>query len=394
MAGAFVFHRPDLAKRLASMALGTDPLGDGSGVFLVAPRRTGKSTFLKEDLIPELERLWALPVYVDLWADRARDPGAIILDAIVAAVKALDSGALKLARRSGLSKVTVGRMLSIDVEKIGKPGGATITEAIGHLTQKSGRPVVLVVDEAQHATTSPAGQNTMFSLKSARDTLNIGAARSEVSNARLGLVFTGSHRDKLASLVVGKSQPFFGATVTDFPLLGRNFAEAYAGYVNKRLKPAKPLNPDEVFEAFSIAGFRPELLQKAVKDYLVGSMVGNGTPQGTLRDHAVASRETYWAEFDTVWATLTDLQKAVLKRMIEQEDHYRPFDAEALESYAEGSEQKVSAADVQSALDALRGKGLVVRLERGRYTVDDASIGEWLADRLPADSKGLAGGPK
>jgi hypothetical protein len=393
MAEPFVFHRPDLAKRLAEMALGLSPFGDGSGVFLAAPRRTGKSTFLKEDLVPELTDRGALPVYVDLWMDRARDPGELILDAIKAAVIDLDSGVMKVVRRSGLSKVGVGSWLSVDIDKIGKPGGATITEAIAHLVQKSGRPVVLIVDEAQHATTSDAGTNAMFALKSARDALNIGAERSSISNLRLGLVFTGSHHDKLASLVVSKSQPFFGATVTDFPLLGREFAQAYVNYVNSRLAPAKPLDVEEGFNAFALGAFRPELLQAAVKDYVVGDM-GTKKPLKSLLDYAVAAREKYWGEFDSVWSTLTELQKAVLKRMVAQGDSYKPFDAEALEAYAEGMPQKVTAADVQSALDALRGKGLVIRLERGRYTVEDVSIKDWFADRFPVAGTGLSRGPK
>jgi hypothetical protein len=393
MAEPFVFHRPKLAERLAEKALGLDPLGDGSGVFLAAPRRTGKSTFLKADLVPELIKRGAFPVYVDLWVDRARDPGEIILEAIKTAIRQLDSGVMKLVRRSGLSKVGVGSWLAVDIEKIGKPGGATITEAIAHLAQKSGRPVVLIIDEAQHATTSEAGANAMFALKSARDTLNIGTERTSVSNLQLGLVFTGSHRDKLASLVVSKSQPFFGATVTDFPLLGMEFAQAYAEYVNARLAPAKPLDGPEVFDAFQTGAFRPELLQAAVKDYLVGDM-GEKKPLKSLRDHAVAAREKYWGEFDTVWSTLTNLQKAVLKRMVERGESYKPFDADALEAYADDAGQKVTAAEAQSALDALREKNLVIRLERGRYSVEDDSIEDWLADRFPVASTGLSGGPK
>jgi len=54
MAENFVFRRKELARRMADIALGTDPLAGNSGLFLAAPRRTGKSTFLKTDLIPEL----------------------------------------------------------------------------------------------------------------------------------------------------------------------------------------------------------------------------------------------------------------------------------------------------------------------------------------------------
>ena len=62
---------------------------------------------------------------------------------------------------------------------------------------------------------------------------------------------------------------------------------------------------------------------------------------------------------------MTGLQKAVLRRAIEQGGNYRPFDGEALAAYSENVGQTVTTPDVQSALDTLRDKGLVVRLERG-----------------------------
>lgn len=46
-----LFHRPQLAERIAKQVL-TVAVGSAasSGVFLAAPRRTGKSTFVREDL--------------------------------------------------------------------------------------------------------------------------------------------------------------------------------------------------------------------------------------------------------------------------------------------------------------------------------------------------------
>ncbi|MDP3440716.1 MAG: ATP-binding protein, partial [Azonexus sp.] len=70
-----LFQRPKLANRLAKQIL---VIGVGSaassGVFLAAPRRTGKSTFVREDLRPALEAEGALVVYADLWANPTADP--------------------------------------------------------------------------------------------------------------------------------------------------------------------------------------------------------------------------------------------------------------------------------------------------------------------------------
>ena len=50
-----IFHRVHLAKQLGQLIL-AKAIGSSvsSGLFLAAPRRTGKSTFLREDLRPGL----------------------------------------------------------------------------------------------------------------------------------------------------------------------------------------------------------------------------------------------------------------------------------------------------------------------------------------------------
>jgi hypothetical protein len=358
---------------MADIALGTDPLAGTSGLFLAAPRRTGKSTFLKTDLIPELEGRDVLPVYVDLWADRDRDPGEVISERIKSTIQNYDAGALKLARSAGMSKIGIGSWLAIDIEKIGKPGGATIADALDYLDKRAGLPIVLIIDEAQYALTSQAGITAMFSLKSARDMLNIGAVGTDTSNVRLGLVFTGSYRDKLASLVLGRSQPFFGASITNFPLLGSSFAEAYTDYINTRLADDRQLVRKDVVRSFEVVAFRPELLQAAIREYAMGS-IGEEEPRPSLVEQAFVVRDQYWQEFDSQWAAMTPLQQAVLRRIIEQGDKYKPFDADSLAAYSEISGQQVTVPDAQSALDSLRDKGLVIRMERGRYALDDSSL--------------------
>ena len=71
----FPFRRPEVAAGMADARMGLGPSHYGSGLFLTAPRRTGKSTFMREDLVPALKDRGVLTTYVDLWEDRQRDPG-------------------------------------------------------------------------------------------------------------------------------------------------------------------------------------------------------------------------------------------------------------------------------------------------------------------------------
>ncbi len=66
-----IFLRPQLAVEMTKQLLKPTALEIGfrSGLFLSGLRRTGKTTFLKNDLIPALEEGGALVIYVDLWSD-------------------------------------------------------------------------------------------------------------------------------------------------------------------------------------------------------------------------------------------------------------------------------------------------------------------------------------
>ena len=75
-----VFHRTAYAEQMAQQLLQPSPLQMNvrSGVLLSGIRR-GKTTFLRQDLVPALKRAvrwW----WVDLWADRSKSPG--VLDAV------------------------------------------------------------------------------------------------------------------------------------------------------------------------------------------------------------------------------------------------------------------------------------------------------------------------
>ena len=71
------FPRTQLAQDTANAMQGKSLFGDApNGLFLAAPRRTGKSTFLQRDLAPELEKRGIVVVYVDLWADQNATPAA------------------------------------------------------------------------------------------------------------------------------------------------------------------------------------------------------------------------------------------------------------------------------------------------------------------------------
>ena len=84
-----VFHRTADAEQMAQQLLQPSPLHMNvrSGVLLSGTRRVGKTTFLRQDLVPAREARGALVVYVDLWADRSKSPATLVLDAVRATLQ-------------------------------------------------------------------------------------------------------------------------------------------------------------------------------------------------------------------------------------------------------------------------------------------------------------------
>jgi hypothetical protein len=367
---AAVFHRPALAGKLVRQILQVG-VGSaaGSGVFLSAPRRTGKSTFVREDLRPAFEAEGALIVYVDLWANPPADPGDAIVQAIRSALQGQDGVLLRLAKSAGLSKFSVGGAMQFDLDRVGLGATVSLTEALVALSDEIAAMIVLVVDEAQHAMTSDAGIATLFALKAARDELNSSWHHG------LRVVCTGSNRDKLAMLRNSKEQAFFGAPMVNFPLLGRDFIDWFCARVDLPF----PLDAAQVWPLFAAVGCQPELLGAAGDrfrfDFALDPAAGPALFAEEVRRLAAEMVEVQ----RKVIHSLTPIQSAVLRVMAASGNNYAPFEAATMARYRLAmqlaglpvDEVKADVPGVQQALIALQEKKLVWRAARGMYALEE-----------------------
>lgn len=374
-----VYHRPDLAARLSKLimqvAVGSSA---SSGVFLAAPRRTGKSTFAREDLRPALEAAGATVLYADLWQDLTKDPGLVIVDAVREAVGRNEGFITRLAKSSGMDKVVVGG-LNFSLDKIGLGKDIDLTSALVALSDESQKLIVLMIDEAQHAITTDAGVAALFALKAARDELNSS------KHYGLRIVCTGSNRDKLAMLRNSKDQAFFGASMVPFPTLDQN----YIDWLCDNIDLPYPLDPVEVFQLFKESGYRPELLGAAADAIRFDfSLVPEDVPD-RFAELVRAQAEELNANLKKVIHSLTPIQSAVIRVMSAKGENFAPFEAPTMELYAMAMKQagiadsdvKVEVPGVQQALIALQEKKLVWKASRGVYAVDENVI----VDLLRAD---------
>jgi hypothetical protein len=375
------YPRSTLAAQLADALLGKIAFTDAhNGLFLAAPRRTGKSTFLQSDLKPELAQRGVTVVYLDLWADQRRDPGTLIAEAIARALQPHLGRVARTAKKADLNAVSLGGWLNIDTSKIGTLEGATLPDALRALVETSETPVALIVDEAQHALTSEAGERAMAALKSARDQLN------KPGMVQLMLIMSGSDRDKLLRLVNTAGAPFYGSQIQRMPALDEHFIAHIARLIEEQRPDLAPVDQGVLYDAFQHFGCRPQFFMEALGQALSPLSGLSGRFEPALLLLAQQRQRDDEAQMTSEYLALKPLEQALVWRLLEQGTRFRPYDAEALRFYQHKIGKKVTAQQVQNALEVLRQRtpALVWKSARGEYAVDDAAMRRWYEQCLQA----------
>lgn len=347
------FKRPELAQKLVDELLGKSFLSDApNGLFLAAPRRTGKSDFLQQDLMPALKNADVFVTYVDLWSHGEVSPTELV--------------AAKLAEDV---QKTLGW-----IAKVGKTDGMTLHGALSMLKAQTGKRIALIIDEAQHALTSADGETFMMALKSARDQMK------EIDGSGLLLIMSGSHRDKLLRLVNTAAAPFWGSEVRPLPNLGAAYALSMAQQLEIELPELNGIDHDNLIDAFQRMGERPQFLLKACA--YAKSKAGSAEAfDAALRTYAQGQGERDRTAMTDAYLQLPPLQQAVMQRLLEQGKNYRPYDTEALQLYQSITGETVTTGQVQTALNELRDSKarLVWKSLRGNYALYDEGMNDWYA---------------
>lgn len=368
------FPRPDLARQLADAMRGEGLFSDAhNGLFLAAPRRTGKSTFLQQDLKPVLEARGVVVVYVDLWSDMHQDPADLIAKAIAGEIRQHLGVIAKATQAAGIGSVELPGGIRIDTSRIGKTDGLTLAAALQELQRMAAKPVALIIDEAQHALVSEQGEAAMMALKSARDQMN------SPDQARLMLVMSGSDRDKLLRLVNTNGAPFYGSRIERLPELAGDFVRFVVEQVESQRPELKPVDANMLASAFQLFNHRPQFFISALGDALNPLADPDQRFEQSVLTAAHQARINDETQMAAEFLALNPVERAVFWRLLEKGPQFRPYDAEALRFYNEKAGKKVSAASAQSALDALRSRtpALIWKSARGEYSVNDAMMHRW-----------------
>ncbi|MCZ8158394.1 MAG: hypothetical protein O9256_00625 [Rhizobiaceae bacterium] len=377
---ASYFPRVALAEEMVVATSGESDFSDASaGLFIAAPRRTGKTTFILGDLIPAFERAGLVTAYVDLWANRDADPFDLVAYAIASALAEAQAPLRRAAGiAAGLIAAVTIKDVTVDLREVGTVAHATLADALKELHKASAKPVALIIDEAQHALTSQRGDALMFALKSARDQMNMPG------KAMLRLVMSGSDRDKLLRLTNTSAAPFYGASIKAMPLLKEDYIEHIASGLEWSNPKLQPVNRAKLMEAFDRFARRPEPFVKAYREALDPFADDAGTAPFEERVLNAADRHVSQeaADYRSMFLGLTKVQQAVVARMLEKQDTYRPMDADALAFYRDFVGSDVNTNAVNSALQSLRENSppIVWKSNRGEYALSDSGMDRWYAN--------------
>lgn len=378
-----IFTRQPLAKELAESIMGKKLFSDGpNGLFLAAPRRTGKSTFLQFDLKPELEAQGVFVIYVDLWSEQSKDtdPTTVISIAIERAVKDQLGRITKAAKKAGLESVTLGSVLKFGVKNESGARGMSYFEALQQLSESVKRPVALIIDEAQHALTSEQGESAMKALKSARDQMNTP------DKVNLMLVMSGSDRDKLLRLVNSNATAFYGSQVKNMPLLDTDFVAHIRHLIEAQRPDLIPIDPAQLMKAFVLFGHRPQVFAAALEHALSPLEQHTDRFETTLMTAALARQKDDEAQMASEFSSLEKIEQAVITRILSLGAKFRPYDADTLCFVSSATGKRATTTQVQNALVSLRARepSMIWKSARGEYAIDDTAMTRWYETEVKA----------
>jgi hypothetical protein len=350
-------------------------LAEGQKVFLISPRRYGKSSLVRQALAQlARRRILTLELTVSSFSSYVA-----FLEGYARALLALETKAEKA--RGWLRELfpgsrpdvrlepgPAGTALAVSFPAVRTPRDASrLAEEVfalpGLLAERLRRQIVVALDEFQAVTAFDNGQVEH-------------ALRAAVQQQRqVGYVFAGSE-PSLMEQMVGMKRPFYKAGPV--MRLERIPADEFAAFLDARfaatgLKPEAGLGEAIV----DLAGNLPYDVQRLAHETWDRAAALKRRTVGLEDLHATLHRLLGEQQmlFEATWLRLTLGQRAALRAVVLEHG------LELLATETRHRHRLGGASSVQTALAALMRLDVVAREPDGRYVVVDSLLREWVARR-------------
>ena len=369
-AAAFV-DRIDELERLAR------DLRASQKVFLISPRRYGKSSLIRRALasvgrhgvltvevtvssfssyVAFLEGYARALVAAETRWDRARNWLRDAVRSARAEVRYNPDPSMRTPGSGALSVSFPGVRTDRDISRLAQD----VFALPAHLAETRQRKVVVALDEFQ-AIAGFNGGSVEHALRAA------------VQHQRdVGYVFAGSE-PSLMERMLGPKRPFYKAGPV--MRLEKIPADEFATFIEERfarsgMRPEPGLGSAIV----DLAGNLPYDVQRLAHETW-DQVRGGGRKRANLNDlHDALKRllSEQQVMFEAAWQRMTLAQRATLRAVVVEEGR------ELLSADARGRHRLGGASTVQASLTALRRDDVIAR-ERDRYVVVDSLLREWVA---------------
>jgi len=357
------FARPELARRY----LRTFQIGLISAQALFAPRRMGKSEFLEQDMIPAAQESGLLTAYLNLW-DARENPRAALINAlaragsprgIAALVKKLRSPVKKVKASAGVSGIAEG---SFEAELADDPtsGALALSDSL-RVVDHSTRKLLLILDEAQ-VLASPIHSDLAHSLRAGLD----------IRKQTINVVFAGSSESSLRRMFGRATEPFYNwAPIEPFERLGAEFVAAMTRKINQLSR--YPLSEREALRAFDALKRTPEFFRRYLQRYLAYAELGSRAALDDTVAHVFND-----AGYNAMWSRLLPADRAILTALAQGVSDLHSLPARRRLGSELGLGKPASLDTPRNALLRLQKEELVLKVEHGRYQIQDEGFLEWL----------------
>jgi hypothetical protein len=352
------YARTDLAKQI----LGLFESGLASALVFFAPRRMGKTEFLRKDIQPLAEAQGWKVFYFSF------------LDAESNAQEEFTQALIKFAENVGIAQKVLKalkQVKSITGEAAGfkasielnhsRETTQTLKEVLSHLAEKNN--ILLLMDEIQVLAKSEKNASFVAALRTTLDT----------NKDSLKVIFTGSSREGLRKMFSQAKAPFFhfGQNLP-FPELDREFID-HLCHVFKQVTQ-RTLNSDQLWKVFESMEKVPQLIRSLVERLALQPNLSIEDAQKKLMADIFGDRT-----FAEKWEECSSLEKLLITDIAEENkqglfsEHYRSTLAKTL------GIPKLSVAMVQSAIRSLERRLIIGKQgERQGYFIEDPNFKRWL----------------
>jgi uncharacterized protein len=375
----------ELADRVEVVAKVRDAMLQGRKLFLIGPRRFGKTSVIRSAELDAIAKnaivlrydASAFPTLSELALRLASDATAVFAGTVVGAADRMLKAAKDMFERlqpsitigpDGSTRLTLGVDFTHNAAATAVPLLSDVLDGVERGAKKIDRPVAVVLDEFQDVV-ERGGVEAESQIRAAVQ-----------RHKRVGYVFAGS-KTRLMIDMTSPGRPFYNLGDREFigPVPRPDFARTLAAGFARGAIAVEDGALDTIMNLAEDVPFTVQLLARACWDTCragvpVGTQPASLTVDVITRVHARVVREQD-PYFSGAWESLTPAQRTALVALVQN-------GGVRLASSAVARQFRTSVSTLQSAIDALQARGIIrddTSNGATRLRVDDPLFGAWIS---------------